>query len=106
MFDELGYKFETWHNLDIHEFEKNMNDLWCDLIDNNYGCLMFFLMCHGTLDTIDFEQCKRCNDEKCKCKTMKRTQFEDHFQKTQDRKGIATILCMNSCRRKKPRPGK
>lgn len=94
MFNELEYPSEFWKNLDVHEYKDKIGKMKKELATDNFGCLLFFLMCHGNKNVINFEKCK-CG---CEQKSMKRKDFELDFEKTEETKNIATVLFMNNCR--------
>lgn len=98
MFNELNYKTETWENLDIHQFDDKIKKLKIEMESENYGCLLFFLMCHGNKDEIVLEKCKKKNCFECKGRSMKREDFESYFDKPFTKHNIAIVLFMNNCR--------
>lgn len=86
MFEKLGYDQEIWENENRESLEKKMEKLMKSLSDEIYGCLLFFVMCHGTEDDLELKKNK-----------IKRSKFIDYFHKT-EQKNIAMLLFLNSCR--------
>lgn len=88
MFEELEYEIENpWVDINALVLEKKLKTLMNSIDSKEYGCLMFFAMCHASGNYLHLHESE-----------LEREKIYEYFLTIKHMKNVATIIFHNNCR--------